>query len=146
MKKLIAAVGLVAALALTGCSTGTTNSNDADTPDATAEAPAILDLNGEWEQANKNSDDNFQAATIADGVITVNWIAPDSKSIYWVGTAPTDETEQKFTWTSAGDTEAMSTALLASGDDAKEFVYDNGVISYEVTALGTTMTVKLERK
>ena len=40
----------------------------------------------------------------------------------------------------------MSTALLASGDDAKEFVYDNGVISYEVTALGTTMTVKLERK
>lgn len=146
MKKLIAAVGLVAALALTGCSTGTTNSNDADTPDATAEAPAILDLNGEWEQANKNSDDNFQAATIADGVITVNWVAPDTKSIYWIGTIPADATDEAFTWTSAGDTEAMASALLASQDATKDFSYDNGVISYEVTALGTTTTVKLERK
>lgn len=146
MRKLIAAVGIFATLTLAGCSAPQAESPTENSADATTEAPAIVDLNGEWEQSNKNSEDNYQAATIADGVITVNWVAPDAKSIYWIGTLPTEATGEAFTWTSTGDVEAMSSALLASQSETKDFSYDNGVISYEVTALGTTTTVKLERK
>lgn len=36
--------------------------------------------------------------------------------------------------------------MLASGDDAKTFTYDNDVISYGVTAMGVTITVELGRQ
>lgn len=37
-------------------------------------------------------------------------------------------------------------ALLASGDDTKDFTFKDGVISYEASAMGTTTTVKLEKQ
>ena len=37
-------------------------------------------------------------------------------------------------------------ALLASGDETKTFTYENGILSYEASALGTTTTVKMERQ
>ena len=36
--------------------------------------------------------------------------------------------------------------MLASSDDTKEFTYKDGVISYEASAMGSTKTVKLEKK
>ena len=102
-----------------------------------------------WKQTNSNSADSYQAATIAGDIITVNWVneAESTTALYWVGTyeAPTEATDT-FRWTSAGDVAQMETALLASGDDSKEFTYEDGKLKYELTAMGVTMTVEMERQ
>ena len=108
-----------------------------------------VDLTGEWVQSNSNSKDSWQAATISENEIEINWITDngDTKSLYWYGTytAPT-ETADSYSWISKNDTSKTNSALLASRDKTKKFKYENGIISYEVSALGTTTTVKLERK
>lgn len=144
------ALAAAALLLLTGCSGPAGGTSTGSSGVATAAAPAEpLDLTGEWKQTNSKSEDSYQSASIADGVITVNWVseADSSTSLYWVGSyeAPTGS-EDSYAWTSKGDTEQMAKALLASGDDAKDFSYENGVLSYEVSALGVTTTVKLERQ
>lgn len=108
-----------------------------------------VDLTGEWVQSNSNSKDSWQAATISENEIEINWITDngDTKSLYWNGTytAPT-EAGDSYSWTSENDTSKTNSALLASTDKTKKFNYENGVISYEVSALGTTTIVKLECK
>jgi len=146
----LAAIALLS-MGLAGCastdneSSTTASDSVAGEQDAAVEVP---DLVGEWVQSNSHSPDSFQAATIADGTITVNWVADggDTRSLYWAGTfeAPTDA-DEPYSWDSANDTAQTDNALLASGDPTKTFTYEGGVISYEVTALGTTTTVKLER-
>ncbi len=100
-------------------------------------------------QTNSNSADSYQAASISGDVITVNWVnkADSTTALYWVGTyeAPTEAVET-FTWMSAGDVAQMETGLLASGDDSKEFTYEDGKLKYELTAMGVTMTVEMEKQ
>ena len=103
-----------------------------------------VDLDGEWKQTNSNDPESFQTATIAGETIEVYWNAPDTKSLYWAGTVDVPQDgSTSFTWDSLNDTAKTDSALLASGDDAKTFTLENGELSYEVTALGTTMTVRL---
>lgn len=108
-----------------------------------------VDLTGEWIQSNSSSKDSWQEATISENEIEINWITDngDTKSLYWDGTytAPT-ETGDSYSWISENDTSKTTSALLASTDKTKQFKYENGTISYEVSALGTMTTVKLERK
>lgn len=137
-KKLIALLlGLIVALSACGADSG--ESGDVST---------TPDLIGEWKQVNSNSDDSWQAATITGDTIEIYWISDngDTRSLYWAGTftAPTTA-DEPYSWDSANDTEKTSTALLASGADTKTFTYEDGQISYEASALGTTMTVRLEK-
>lgn len=148
MNKLIAPIALTAALLLTGCSGPV--SAPAGTEDAppTKEEPRAHDLTGEWRQSNSASKDSYQQATITADTITVDWVSDggDTTSIYWVGsfTPPTDASEP-YMWTSQRDSAATESALLASRDDTKEFTYEGDSISYKVSALGTTTTVKLKK-
>lgn len=109
--------------------------------------PEIPDLKGTWKSEDNGG--SYQEAVIDDFSIEINWVSDggDTKSIYWVGTfiAPTEATDS-YTWTSERDEEATEFALLASGDDTKEFTYSDGVISYQVSALGTTTTMKLKKE
>ena len=118
-------------------------SQESSTP---VEKPA--DLDGKWTQTNANSETMRMDAEIAGGTITVNWVQPDSTSLYWVGTYEAPTAAGDWSWTSKGDTEKMSSALLASGDDTKEFHYTaaNEEISFEATAMGTTVTVRMQRQ
>lgn len=106
-----------------------------------------LDLTGTWTE--EDPADTYHEAVIKDGTIEINWISDggDTKSLYWAGSykAPAEATDE-FNWTSENDKEKTGGALLASGDDTKEFTYKDGVINYEVSAMGTTKTVKLEKK
>lgn len=158
MKHRALAPFVIVAFLLTGCSSSpgtaaTESSGGGSTASAPAEeqAPAAepLDLTGDWKQTNSNAADSYQAATIAGSVITVNWVneADSTTALYWVGTyeAPTDAAET-FTWLSAGDVAQMESGLLASGDDSKEFTYEGGKLKYELTAMGVTMTVEMERQ
>lgn len=146
---------VVLGLALTGCGgqaeTAPEASEAPESVETTAveEAPEVPDLTGEWKQSNLNSEDSYQQATITADTITVEWVTDggDTRSLYWVGSfqAPA-EADQPHTWTSEGDVEAMQSALLASSEENKDFTYENGEISYEVSALGTTTTVRLEQE
>ena len=135
---LLTATIMILSLTACGGEKKTTTSEDA--------AKKPVDLTGTWTQIDKG--DSYQEAVIADGIIEINWISEEdnSKSIYWVGTydAPTKSVNE-FRWTSERDTAATDMALLASTDDTKEFSYADGIISYEVSALGTTTTIELEK-
>ncbi len=158
MKHSALAPFVIVAFLLTGCSSSPgTSTSESSGGGSTASAPAEeqappaepLDLAGDWKQTNSNSADSYQAATIAGDLITVNWVneTDSTTALYWVGTyeAPTDAVET-FTWISAGDVAQMETGLLASGDDSKEFAYEDGKLKYELTAMGVTMTVEMERQ
>ena len=94
-------------------------------------------------------EDAWQAATIAGDAIEVYWVSDngDTKALYWAGSfdAPTTA-DEPYTWESENDKDQTDMAILASGDDTKTFTYQGGVISYEVSAMGVTQTVKLEKQ
>ena len=70
----------------------------------------------------------------------------NANELYWAGTydAPTTA-DEPYTWDSKNDTEKTDNALLASGDATKTFTYEDGEISYQASALGTTKTIRLEK-
>jgi hypothetical protein len=150
-------VGAVALLALlgggaVGCSAeskpGVTKADaQGSSSSPTEEAPKPVDLAGTWKQTNSNSEDSYQAATVTDDTIEIQWVAPDMKSLYWSGTVevPQDGSTD-FTWDSVNDKTKTAKSILASGDDTKTFTYKDGELSYELTALGTTMTVRMAKE
>ncbi|QTX05809.1 hypothetical protein [Agromyces archimandritae] len=144
------ALVLVAAslLTLTSCSSAADTAGGSAQGSVAAEQQEPLDLSGQWTQMNSESADSYQAAIIDGDTITVNWVneADSSAALYWAGSyAAPGEAADTYSWTSEGDTEQMSSALLASGDDTKEFAYADGVLSYELTAMGVTMTVEMSQ-
>ncbi|WP_455904033.1 hypothetical protein [Microbacterium sp.] len=147
------ATAVAAVFFLTSCSAPaadtTTDATSAPTEqvEEVEEAPEPVDLAGEWKQTNSGAEDSFQSATIAGQTIEVFWNSPDQQAIYWAGTVevPTDGSTS-FTWDSVNDKTKTDNALMASSDDTKTFTYSDGELSYELTALGTTMTVRLAKQ
>jgi hypothetical protein len=141
--KKLAIISLCVALLITiftGCSSGHGGKNT---------EKQIPDLMGEWKQENSKSDKSYQAATISGDTITIYWISDngDTKSLYWAGSfvAPTTA-DEPYSWTSKNDHSKTESALLASSDDTKTMKYENSVLSYEASAMGTTTTVKLKKQ
>ena len=130
-----AVVAMCAMLLVSGCSG--------------SEEEAAPDLTGDWEQSNKNSEDSYMIATIEEDSITVYWYGDEdgaeTTSLYWAGTyvAPTES--GAYSWDSENDYEQTENALLSSDAETKTFTYEDGVLSFEVTALGTTTTVEMEQ-
>lgn len=149
MKKHLPLIALAASLVLTGCGGADTSAPAGSPQTQTAEqAPKAPDLAGAWKQSNPNSPETYQQATITADTITVEWVSNggDTRSVYWVGTfeAPTDATEP-HTWSSKRDAAATDNALMASTSDTKDFTFQGDTISYDVSALGSTTTVKLKK-
>ncbi|WP_177370998.1 hypothetical protein [Brachybacterium vulturis] len=118
-------------------------SEAAEPAEGKAEAP---DLTGVW---HSTEDSVFvQRATIAGTAMTIDWVpqdgSPDSR-LYWVGTYEAPEAEGSHAWTSTNDHSRTRAELLASSADTKDFTYEDGKISYEVSALGESGTVALEQ-
>ena len=151
-KKLtIAGLALVGILAFSGCSgTASVESGASTAAEATAAAPAApLDLVGEWKQSNSSDASSYQEATISGETITVNWVneTESTTALYWAGTyVPPTDASDSYSWDSANDTAQTDSAMLASGDPTKTFTYTDGKLSYDVTAMGVTKTVELERE
>lgn len=117
---------------------------------APVEQKKPLDLTGKWHATNSadESSATFEAE-IKDNVITIYFVdkKADIKSLYWQGTAPApDTTDDKYNFTSQADTDALSKSLFGSQDKTKDFKYENGVLSFDFSALGTTKTIKMERE
>lgn len=156
MKKLVLITLCVALLTtlFTGCSSTPAGSgNDENTPASSTGSKTpekqIPDLKGEWKQSNSKSNDSYQAATISRDTIEIYWVSDngDTKSLYWAGSfiSPTTA-DEPYKWDSKNDHSKTENALLASSDDTKTMTYQNGVLSYEASALGTTTKVKLEKQ
>lgn len=146
MKKL-AIIVLGAALLVTvftGC-----NSSSASLVKSKTTQKQVPDLTGSWKQTNGQSESSYQLATISGDTIEIYWMSDsgDSKSLYWAGTfvAPTTA-DEPYKWDSKNDHNKTENAMLASSDDTKTMTYQNGVLSYEASALGTTTTIKLEKQ
>jgi len=156
MKKWLTLITLTMglSLALGACSTPETEGPLSTSPDATSispqptSTPTPLDLTGDWKQTNSGADDSWQEATISGDTIEIFWIIDngDTTALYWSGsfTAPTQPVDKYF-WTSNNDHSKTDDAMLASSDNTKDFTYDNGVISYKVSAFDVTKTFRLER-
>lgn len=136
-KKLVALLSCAFVLSMALCFAGC----------AQEEPKEPLDLYGTWKQVDAG--DSYQEAVIEGDTITINWVSDggETTSLYWAGTytAP-DTTDDSYSWTSENDTEKTSKALMASSDETKDFTYENGDLSYEVSAMGTTTTVHLEKQ
>ncbi len=104
----------------------------------------IPDLTGEWIVKNENGEQGMTMTITADSM-EINWASDDTSALYWAGsfTPPTEAGD--YTWTSTNDKDKTSGALLASGDDTKEFKYSGGKISLEVSAMGVTKTMTAEK-
>lgn len=140
MKKrtLLALLAVVLAFALCAC--GGTSDGDGGQAAAPAGPP---DLTGEWTDAGENP---LQKATITSDTIKIWWSTDDVDALYWQGTftAPTTA-DEPYTFTSNNDKDATSMALLASDRDTKDFTYENGQLSYEVSVQGVDMTLHLKK-
>ena len=105
-----------------------------------------LSLVGEWQEAQQNS--TYHIATITDDTIKVYWYTPkdETKALYWEGTyEPPKDDAKTYEWTSKANREALDSSLLASRDSEKKFAYDGKYLTYEVTAMGVTKKVRLEK-
>lgn len=138
----------ILALSVTACGGGSEDSKDNSSSSQSTEAAPEepTDLTGTWK--SEENEGSWMEATITDDTIEINWVSDEgnTRSIYWVGTyeAPT-EAVKEYNWTSERDKEKTDTALLASTDDTKDFTYKDDVISYEVSAMGTTTTMELTK-
>jgi len=106
-----------------------------------------LDLSSEWKQSNSNSEDYYQVATIKDNIIEIYHVSDkgETKSLYWVGSVIAPKTsEEPYVWESKNDHSRTDKSLLGSLDDTKTMTYENGILSYKFSIVGTTTTVKLE--
>lgn len=119
---------------------------EAEAAEPTEEKVAAPDLTGVWDSTEDSA--FVQRATISGTTMVIDWVpqdgSPDSR-LYWAGTFEAPETDAAHSWTSANDHSRTGAELLASSDDTKEFSYEDGKISYEVSALGESGTVTLEQ-
>lgn len=147
----VLAIAAASVFALTACA-GSADEAGTENPSSAVEEPAeeveaapeVVDLTGSWTQQNAEDPASAQTATITADRIEVYWNTEDTKALYWAGTFTAPEAgETSYTWDSAADREALDKSLLGSGDDSKTFTYADGEISYDVTAMGVTKTVKL---
>lgn len=150
-KLLLMVFATLMALTIVACSSnGTSNENSGNSVDTSVQTePEIPDLTGTWKQVNSNSQDTYHEATITSDTIEINWIMDngDTKSLYWAGSfTPPTTADEPYTFDSVNDTEKTTPALLASGDETKTFTYENGQLSYEASAMGTTQTVRMEKE
>lgn len=105
----------------------------------------VTNLTGSWIETGKDSSPKM-LAEITNDTIEVYWSADETRALYWAGTYTAPTGAGVYTWNSTNDHTKTDTALLASGNDTKTFVYNNGEITFELTAFGVTTTVHLVRR
>lgn len=107
-------------------------------------APEPVDLTGSWVTTDDAS--VVMTAAVSNGEIEIVWVdeAESISALYWVGTVP-DEVTSGDIFVSEADRNALDTSLLGSQSETKAFTYADGTLSYDLTVMGVTQTITLER-
>lgn len=145
MKKKVLSILISASLALPLISCGNTVPEQTNAIES-QETKTATNFSGIWRSENNNG--SYHEATITDNSITINWVSDDgkTKSLYWAGTyTPPNEYVTEYSWVSNNDHNKTDSAMLASTDDTKEFLFKNGILSYSTSAMDTTTTMELSK-
>ena len=135
VRKLIMA--MVSALVLCACG-GTSK-----TPEPEA-ATTKLNLVGDWKEDTDNS--SYFYAIIVGNTIEIYIQSADTRSLYWAGSyAEPTEPAKSYSWVSENDFTKTKSAMMASGDETKEFIYEDGVLSFYSKIMGVESTRKLKK-
>lgn len=135
---LIVLAVLVLLCAMAACG----SSSDKNVPSAAvSQEDKIPNFEGNWQTAKDAP--VAMTARIHDGVITIQWNNDEMQGLYWTGTWPYLAGQDNVT--SVGDRTIMDQSLLASQDSTKKFTYKNGDISFKLTIVGVTTTIKLSK-
>ena len=105
-----------------------------------------INLVGDWKEDTDNS--SYFYAIIAGNTIEI-YMQSDSdgtRSLYWAGSydEPT-EPVNTYSWVSENDFTKTRSAMMASGDETKEFTYEDGVLSFYSKIFGVEATRKLKK-
>ena len=117
------------------------------TPDAqeqTAYTAALMD--GTWVQQDSTNLENYMDAVIHDGIIEVTYHLNHEElaTPFWAGTF--EAKTGNFSYISHVDHAQLSHAPYASDKETKEFVMEDGVLSFPMTFEGATRIIHLEKQ
>ena len=146
------AMATVLAVGLVGCGSGEKEGAADDKQPQQQEqqepapAPEPLDLRGSWVMRAKDGSANEFQALVEDDYITVQMSIDGNTMIFWAGTyeAPKDAVEP-YSWNSKNDKNVTGMSLIGSSDDTKEFRYEGGVLSCDITIQGEKAEIELEK-
>ena len=107
----------------------------------------VVVFDGHWTDDNdpNQGDSSKISAVIKDGDIRINLESTDSSALFWKGTFPkASQGPTKFV--SQADVKALSESLLGSSDKKKTFTYEDGVLTFDLSMMGVTRHVHLEKQ
>ena len=115
-------------------------------PSSAAVARSQKIMDGTWVQQGAADLQNYMDAVIHDGIIEVTYHLNHEElaTPFWVGTF--EAKTGNFTYVSRVDRAKLSRAPYASDKETKEFVMEDGVLSFPMTFEGATRIIHLEKQ
>ena len=115
-------------------------------PSSAAVARSQKIMDGTWVQQDSTNLENYMDAVIHDGIIEVTYHLNHEElaTPFWVGTF--EAKDGNFSYISHVDRAKLSHAPYASDKETKEFVMEDGVLSFPMTFEGATRIIHLEKQ
>ncbi len=115
-------------------------------PSSAAVARSQKIMDGTWVQQGAADLQNYMDAVIHDGIIEVTYHLNHEElaTPFWVGTF--EAKTGSFSYVSHVDRAKLSHAPYASDKETKEFVMEDGVLSFPMTFEGATRIIHLEKQ
>ena len=115
-------------------------------PSSAAVARSQKIMDGTWVQQDSTNLENYMDAVIHDGIIEVTYHLNHEElaTPFWVGTF--EAKDGNFSYISHVDRAKLSRAPYASDKETKEFVMEDGVLSFPMTYEGATRIIHLEKQ
>lgn len=115
-------------------------------PSSAAVARSQKIMDGTWVQQDSTNLENYMDAVIHDGIIEVTYHLNHEElaTPFWVGTF--EAKTGNFSYISHVDRAKLSRAPYASDKETKEFVMEDGVLSFPMTFEGATRIIRLEKQ
>lgn len=115
-------------------------------PSSAAVARSQKIMDGTWVQQDSTNLENYMDAVIHDGIIEVTYHLNHEElaTPFWVGTF--EAKTGNFSYISHVDRAKLSRAPYASDKETKEFVMEDGVLSFPMTFEGATRIIHLEKQ
>ena len=115
-------------------------------PSSAAVARSQKIMDGTWVQQDSTNLENYMDAVIHDGIIEVTYHLNHEElaTPFWVGTF--EAKTGSFSYVSHVDRAKLARAPYASDKETKEFVMEDGVLSFPMTFEGATRIIHLEKQ
>ena len=115
-------------------------------PSSVLATRSTASADGTWVQQDSTNLENYMDAVIHDGIIEVTYHLNHEElaTPFWVGTF--EAKTGSFSYVSHVDRAKLARAPYASDKETKEFVMEDGVLSFPMTFEGATRIIHLEKQ